>query len=181
MGNYCGLQHGLTTERIENLAMNSHFKKRQIKKYHNQFMKVATTGSLTRAQFVTLYNTISDCYNADLLAEHMFRVFATKNNYSIDFDEFLACLSVTTRGTLSEQIEWIFRLYDIDGDGFIVMSEITGIMQAANINQTSSNLLRLFKKMDKNDDGKLSFEEFSSESLNDLTFLRFVGMQTFNN
>ena len=78
---------------------------------------------------------------------------------------------------VSEQIAWMFQLYDIDGDGFIVMSEIVGIMQAANINNTSSNLLRIFKKMDKNNDDRLSFEEFSSESLNDLTFLRLIGMQ----
>merc|ERR1712183_1069511 len=100
----------------------------------------------------------------------MFRVFALKNSYSIDFDEFLRCLSVTTRGTLSEQIEWIFRIYDVDGDGNIVVSEIVEIMRAANINQTSSEILAIFKRMDKNNDGVLSFEEFANESLNDLTF-----------
>ena len=74
----------------------------------------------------------------------------------------------------------MFQLYDIDGDGYIQMSEIVDIMQAANINNTSSNLLKVFKKMDKNDDDKLSFDEFSNESLNDLTFLRLIGMQSCN-
>ena len=94
----------------------------------------------------------------------------------IDFAEFIQCLSVTSRGTLNEQIQWIFRLYDIDGDGVINISEIVEIMRAANVDQKSSEILIIFKKMDKNNDGVLSLEEFTNESLNDLTFLRLIGM-----
>ena len=170
-------QQNISEDRLIYFVSNSHLRKREVKKIYTKFCRLTKTGVLTRAQFVTLYNNCYSYYDINLLAEHMFRVFAMKNSYSIDFDEFLQCLSVTTRGTLSEQIEWIFRLYDIDGDGQIVMSEIIEIMRAANINQTSSEILTIFKRMDKNNDGVLTFEEFSNESLNDLTFLRLIGMQ----
>ena len=94
---------------LQEIIKKSHFKKHEAMKIHKEFNKISSTGSVTRAQFVSLYNTVSTCYNSELLAEHMFRVFATQNNYTIAFEEFLRCLSVTTRGTLSEQIEWMFR------------------------------------------------------------------------
>ena len=104
MGNKTGSEMQSTSERISDIIENTHFKKREVKKHLKQFGAVSSTGSLTRAQFVTLYNTISSCYNANLLAEHMFRVFARNNSYSITFDEFIKCLSVTTRGIISTTI-----------------------------------------------------------------------------
>merc|ERR1711890_109640 len=131
MGNK-GSHPKLEADRMTYLLNNSHFKKRELRKTYKQFCKTTSNGVLTKAQFVGLYNSLyHGQFNIEFLAEHMFRVFAMNNTYSVDFEGFMKCLSVTTRGTLSEQIKWTFQLYDIDGDGSIVMSEITEIMKAA--------------------------------------------------
>jgi len=33
--------------------------------------------------------------------------------------DFVTGLSVLARGTVQEKLEWVFRLYDLDGDGVV--------------------------------------------------------------
>lgn len=44
--------------------------------------------------------------------------------------EFVMGLSVLSRGTLQERLQWAFNLYDINGDGFITKDEMTDIVSA---------------------------------------------------
>lgn len=42
--------------------------------------------------------------------------------------EFVLNLSILSRGTLDEKLEWTFQLYDVNGDGFISKEEMTEVM-----------------------------------------------------
>ena len=53
----------------------------------------------------------------------------------------MTCLSITTRGTVKEQIKWIFRLYDINGDGMLQIHEILEILRSANLEVRFTTLL----------------------------------------
>lgn len=46
----------------------------------------------------------------------------------IDLKEFVLNLSILSRGTLDEKLEWTFQLYDVNGDGFISKDEMTEVM-----------------------------------------------------
>lgn len=62
-----------------------------------------------------------------------------------------------------------FKIYDIDGDGFIDKEELYGVLKAT-LSETSIVLLteqqmrelvdQTFLEVDANSDGKISFEEF---------------------
>lgn len=39
-------------------------------------------------------------------------------------------LSILSRGTMDEKLQWTFQLYDINGDGFITRDEMTDIVTA---------------------------------------------------
>ncbi|CAJ0583087.1 unnamed protein product, partial [Mesorhabditis spiculigera] len=94
----------------------------------------------------------------------------------ISFKEFIAALSITSRGTLDEKLDWAFSLYDVDKDGYITKDEMANIVDA--IYSMIGNMLELpkdedtpqkrvekiFANMDKNLDGMLTREEFKEGS-----------------
>lgn len=44
--------------------------------------------------------------------------------------EFVQGLSILSRGSMDEKLQWTFSLYDINGDGYITRDEMTDIVTA---------------------------------------------------
>ena len=72
-------------------------------------------------------------------------------------------------GTFLEKANWIFQLYDKDGDGSISKNEMLNIIKSihnmATINGSEANspenkVNKIYQEMDMNDDGQLSLGEF---------------------
>ncbi|KAK8760740.1 hypothetical protein V5799_027993 [Amblyomma americanum] len=98
---------------------------------------------------------------------------------SIEFEEFIRALSVTSRGSLDEKLVWAFKLYDVDNDGFITRDEMYNIVDAIYQmlgNQTKESeqeespqerVDKIFDQLDKNHDNRLTLEEFREGSKQD--------------
>lgn len=44
------------------------------------------------------------------------------------FQDFLNILSKVSRGSIQEKLQWIFGLYDLNGDGLITKSEMLDVV-----------------------------------------------------
>lgn len=103
-------------------------------------------------------------------------------SFTADFKEFVCALSVTTRGTTKEKLQWAFSIYDINGDGSISSRELITIIKSIKSmadalddhNATDDKILQIFKTFDINNDGVLTFEEFMVGARKDPLFMKML-------
>jgi len=69
---------------------------------------------------------ITDEFMKDL----MFKTFDLNSDGKIDAKEFILGMSILTRGTAEEKLEFAFKMYDLNSDGFISREEMTQIVQS---------------------------------------------------
>ena len=48
------------------------------------------------------------------------RIFDSDGNGFLDFKEFLMAIDIATCQTEESKLAWVFKLYDVDNDGFKV-------------------------------------------------------------
>uniref|UniRef100_A0A8I3X3Z9 Guanylate cyclase activator 1C n=1 Tax=Callithrix jacchus TaxID=9483 RepID=A0A8I3X3Z9_CALJA len=98
----------------------------------------------------------------------------------IDFLEFIAAVNLIVQEKMEQKLKWYFKLYDVDGSGSIDKNELLDMfvaVQALNGQQTLSpeeftNLV--FHKIDINNDGELTLEEFINGIAKDQDLLDIV-------
>ncbi|KAH0555449.1 hypothetical protein KQX54_018985 [Cotesia glomerata] len=87
--------------------------------------------------------------------------------------EFLTILSKVSRGSVEEKLQWVFGLYDLDGDGLISKEEMLDVVESIYEmlgRYTQPQILephaaakehveRIFHLMDANKDGVVTIEE----------------------
>ncbi|XP_055311880.1 neuronal calcium sensor 2 isoform X1 [Sitodiplosis mosellana] len=173
-----GSKDRLTKEDMEFLKSHTRYDEVTIKEWYKGFKQDCPNGRLTPAKFVDMYKMFFPSGNAEEFCDHVFRTFDMDKNGYIDFKEFLLAIDVTSSGTPEEKLKWAFRMYDVDGNGVIDIQEMTKIVQAIYdmLGACSSNrpadsaeerAKNIFAKMDENNDGQLTQEEFLKGCLQD--------------
>lgn len=109
-------------------------------------------------------------------AQILFNTIDRDGDGIVSFGDLLAEIALITNGDIDQKLSWIFRFYDINGDGYITRKEMLVIMSAIyemlHNGQTIQRIVdrhvdKVFEKMDVDKDGVISREEFMNSCKND--------------
>lgn len=158
----------LSEEDISDIRNTTHFSVREIREMHAKFLADFPDGVITKENFHIMYTNLFPHGNAGKFAKHVFRAYDADGNGEIDFQEFMATLSIALKGTVVEKLQWAFKLYDLDGNGTVSRSEaiemIIAVHQLQGVTSTRDKAeeaaVQLFLHLDKNRDNELSEDEF---------------------
>ena len=135
---------------------------------------------MTRKEFVLMYKSLCPKANPERFARHIFRAFDLDKSNTVDFREFLIGLSITSKSSSPQtKLEWIFQVFDIDGNGLLTRSECVEVIDAIvrfnhcqQIDEENSDveeLIRTAKRSMMN-----IFNNISDRHCNALTMTQFV-------
>lgn len=100
------------------------------------------------------------------LVSRVIALFGAEGDEELDFKQFVQVLSVfSVKGSRAEKVNYAFRIYDIQGDGFVDAQElftVLKLMVGTNLNdqQMEEIVKQTIIEGDLDGDGKLSQKEF---------------------
>ncbi|CAG4981501.1 unnamed protein product [Colias eurytheme] len=156
-------------------------------------MSECPEGVVHEESFKDIYAKFFPHGNSALYAHYVFKAFDVNCSGAISFRELLVTLSTLLRGSVYERLRWAFRLYDVDGDGAITRQELGEVVvavhellgrrappgsPASRIDDAKANeqVDRVFRKLDLNQDGVITIEEFLESCLKDDVITRSLQM-----
>ncbi|XP_037663651.1 calsenilin isoform X4 [Choloepus didactylus] len=144
----------------------------------------------TKKELQSLYRGFKNG-DATTYAHFLFNAFDADGNGAIRFEDFVVGLSILLRGTVHEKLRWAFNLYDINKDGFITKEEMLAVVKSIydlmgrrtcpmlREDTPLEHVERFFQKMDRNQDGVVTIDEFLETCLKDENIMS--SMQLFEN
>lgn len=139
------------------------FSQEEVSRLEKRFQKldVDRSGSISIGEFVSVPEL-----KENPLVKRVVDIFDSDLNGEVDFKEFVLGLAqFNSRDDEERRLQFIFRIYDMDRDGYISNGELFQVLKMmTGSNLTDQQLQQVVDKtiiyLDKDSDGKISFEEF---------------------
>ncbi|XP_036729987.1 calsenilin isoform X2 [Balaenoptera musculus] len=178
-------------EGLDQLQAQTKFTKKELQSLYRGFKNECPTGLVDEDTFKLIYSQFFPQGDSTTYAHFLFNAFDADGNGAIRFEDFVVGLSILLRGTVHEKLKWAFNLYDINKDGYITKEEMLAIMKSIydmmgrhtypilREDAPLEHVERFFQKMDRNQDGVVTIDEFLETCQKDESIMS--SMQLFEN
>ncbi|KAI3420031.1 hypothetical protein GPALN_016266 [Globodera pallida] len=104
---------------LQQLVAETHFNTQEVRAIYRVFKEASTNAIIHRDIVRSIFTQLFPRSDTEHFADLIFNAFDTDQSGAITFDKFLKSLSVLSRGTLQEKLQWVYRFYDPLDSGFI--------------------------------------------------------------
>lgn len=169
-------QGRMKKEELDELQKTSKFDEKELKAMHKQFKKDSPQGVVTKHEFTDVMNQMG--IQDKFLQELIFSTFEAEGDGVITFQDLVSALSIIARGSADQKLLFAFRMYDLNGDGFITKDEMQKVMNSfyklvgplvsfsGKKYESPQHLVdEVFEMLDTNSDGKISLEEYKQGAM----------------
>lgn len=115
-----------TVVRNKELEKITHFTLNELNELFKKFYSISSHNSLNFPQFQRLFNDCIPWWEFDI--EIVYKDLLKKNKGVVDFTNFIYILSIISKGTPQELLQYCFDLYDTDNDKLIGKEEFEKIL-----------------------------------------------------
>lgn len=179
------------SELIQRLLPKLHFTKNELEGILLIYYKLQKENkdirqNISKNQFRDVLHSGFDMTD-DSLMERIFTALekgTSAHPHLVSMETWASAFSLFLRGTLEEQINHCFAVYDIMGDGMLGRDVMFQLLRTSLISQTSEEdaeesvkdmIEVLTKKMDLDRDGKVSFNDYKTTVMNQPMLLEALG------
>merc|ERR1711931_228833 len=179
----------LTDDQAQALANSSGLDVVQVREHFDAFVAEHPNGKMKKKDFREMMSKALPKKDAGKMEKHVFRIYDTNNDGYIDFVEFMVVFYIMSEGSAEEVLGKIFRVFDVNSDGTIsnkemkrLVKDMYGLLKAEDPNVAADKMIAksAFAEMDKNEDGKVSLEEFKSACLGREEFSKMLAVKVID-
>ena len=168
---------------LKALEKETHFTQAELMDWYETFMDDYPGGVVTRDEFKHEYQLAFPDNDVEAFSDFIFKSFDKDCDGVLNYKEFIVGLSLTAKSDLDEKLRWAFSFYDEDKSGFITRNELYDVFKAfdkisPDAKQTATLDQRVdavFKLIDKDNDNKITIDEFVEGVKKDTTMQAMTG------
>ncbi|KAK7127136.1 hypothetical protein R3I94_018355 [Phoxinus phoxinus] len=173
---------------VDKLMELTKFTRAELKVLYRSFKNECPTGAVNEETFKLIFSHFFPQGDSSAYAHFLFEAFDRRRNGAVSFEDFVVGLSNILRGTVTERLCWAFSLYDLNKDGYITKEEMNDIMKSIydmmgkhthpymKDSASTEHVESFFKKMDRNNDGIVTIEEFLESCQTDEAIMESMHM-----
>ena len=179
----------LREDDIASLVKTSGMTEKDVKHAFDSFVAEHPSGKMKPKDFRKIMSSALPKKDASKMEKHVFRIYDANNDGHVDFVEFMVVYTIMAGGSETEILTKIFRLFDVNSDGVISKKEMSrlvkdmyGLLKKDDPNISAADLIAksAFAEMDKDEDGKVSLQEFLTACQAEKDFSKLLSSTALN-
>ena len=119
----------LSEEDVSFITSKTGLERSAVEKQYAKFLAHHPSGAMDPSGLRAMLSEALPEADTTGLAEHIWRMYDTNLDGSVDFREFMLALCVMRSGSAEENLRQIFRLFDINSDGRVEEAELVSVVR----------------------------------------------------